>query len=267
MKYQSEAIGTISTSQPFLLLSIINVWACTTSMTRRNMLSQQYLVGLRCIDATSKKLLTVYLPQGEVAIKDDGDTNKEWITGTTLDSADKPQLVKVLVSQLIYNFNELTRPFDNFPDHLIGDVIKDIHKTYSINPPFCDNDLHIISLPAVIPMSYEHRLMAGTVNSCQLEAMEDYHPTMGLWGDTIQYQFSSQSGMSALMLCTINVPDNCNFKSHASSAVDVAQLHEEKNDDEPFIQGIRHCLEVSKKHNIQSCLKDNPDWCAPQGKP
>eukprot|EP00957_Ditylum_brightwellii_P001147 90493-Ditylum_brightwellii.AAC.1 len=44
MKYPSEAIGTISTSQSSLLLSIIDVWACATSMARRNLLSQQHLM-------------------------------------------------------------------------------------------------------------------------------------------------------------------------------------------------------------------------------
>eukprot|EP00957_Ditylum_brightwellii_P108942 8310517-Ditylum_brightwellii.AAC.1 len=65
MKYSSEAIGTISASQTFLLISIINVLARATPMARRNLLSQQHLVGLRCIDASSKKLLIIYLPQVE----------------------------------------------------------------------------------------------------------------------------------------------------------------------------------------------------------
>eukprot|EP00957_Ditylum_brightwellii_P125226 9545846-Ditylum_brightwellii.AAC.1 len=97
--------------------------------------------------------------------------------------------------------------------------------------------------------------------------MEDYHPIMGLWGDTIQYQFSSRSGMSALTLHANNIPDNCSFKSLARSAVDIIQLHKDDFDDEPFIQGIRHCLKMLKKHNIQSWLKDNPSWSALQGTP
>eukprot|EP00957_Ditylum_brightwellii_P078360 5958426-Ditylum_brightwellii.AAC.1 len=55
-------------------------------MARRNLLSQQHLVGLRCIDATSKKLLIVYLPHVEVTINNDGDADKELITGMTSDS-------------------------------------------------------------------------------------------------------------------------------------------------------------------------------------
>eukprot|EP00957_Ditylum_brightwellii_P120545 9196522-Ditylum_brightwellii.AAC.1 len=73
----------------------------------------------------------------------------------------------------------------------MGDAIENIPNMDSINPPFGDDDLCIVSLPAVIPVSYEHGLMTGTLNSRQLEVMEDYHPIMGLWGNTMQYQFSS----------------------------------------------------------------------------
>eukprot|EP00957_Ditylum_brightwellii_P081655 6211770-Ditylum_brightwellii.AAC.1 len=97
--------------------------------------------------------------------------------------------------------------------------------------------------------------------------MEDYHPIMGLWGDTMQYQFSSRFGTSALTQCANNVPDNQGFESQASSAVDVVQLNDDDNNDEPFIQGISQCLEMLRKHNIQSLLKDNPSWNAPQDKP
>eukprot|EP00957_Ditylum_brightwellii_P079957 6080900-Ditylum_brightwellii.AAC.1 len=93
--------------------------------------------------------------------------------------------------------------------------------------------------------------------------MEEYHPIMDLLGDTMQYQFSSRSGMSALTLRANDIPDNCNFESHASGTVNVVQLQEDNDNDEPFIQGIRNCLEILKKHNIQSWLKDNPDWNAP----
>eukprot|EP00957_Ditylum_brightwellii_P201906 15327741-Ditylum_brightwellii.AAC.1 len=63
MKYPSEPISTISANQSSLLLSIINIWARATPMARRNLLLQQQLVGLRCINITSKKLLIIYLPQ------------------------------------------------------------------------------------------------------------------------------------------------------------------------------------------------------------
>eukprot|EP00957_Ditylum_brightwellii_P123185 9392254-Ditylum_brightwellii.AAC.1 len=77
MKYPSEAIGTISVNQSSSLLSIINVWARATPIVRRNLLSQQHLIGFRCIDVTSKKLLIIYLPQTEVMIDEDSDTNEE----------------------------------------------------------------------------------------------------------------------------------------------------------------------------------------------
>eukprot|EP00957_Ditylum_brightwellii_P066833 5071957-Ditylum_brightwellii.AAC.2 len=97
--------------------------------------------------------------------------------------------------------------------------------------------------------------------------MEDYQPIMGRWDNTMQYQFSSWSSMSALTLCANNIPDNCGYELQASSAVDVVQLHKDDDDDKPFIQGIRNCLEMLKKHNIQSWLEDNPSWNAPQDKP
>eukprot|EP00957_Ditylum_brightwellii_P180259 13731747-Ditylum_brightwellii.AAC.3 len=213
MKYPSEAVGIISKSQTFLLLSIIDIWACATPITRRNLLSQQHLVGLRCIVASSKKLLIIYLPQVEVKINNGGDTDKEWITGTTSNVVGRLQTVKVLTSQIFYNFYKLARPSNNFPAHLMGDVIDNIPETDSVNPPFGDDNLCIVSLPLVISVSYEHGLTTGTLNLYQLEQMKDYHPIMGLWGDTMQYQFSSRSGMSALMLRANDVLDNCSFKS------------------------------------------------------
>eukprot|EP00957_Ditylum_brightwellii_P033390 2530288-Ditylum_brightwellii.AAC.1 len=87
MKYPSAATGTISASQLSLLPSIIDIWAHATPMARRNLLSQQHLVSLRCINATSKKLIIIYLPEVEVTINENGDTNEEWITSSTLDSA------------------------------------------------------------------------------------------------------------------------------------------------------------------------------------
>eukprot|EP00957_Ditylum_brightwellii_P164582 12530346-Ditylum_brightwellii.AAC.2 len=115
----------------------------------------------------------------------------------------------------------LLRPFDNFPTHLIGNVIEDIPETDSVNPLFGDNNFCIVSLPSAIPVSYKHSLTAGSLNSCQLELMEEYHPIMVLWSNIMQYQFSSQSGMSALTQCAKDVSDNWSFESWASSAVDV----------------------------------------------
>eukprot|EP00957_Ditylum_brightwellii_P000760 60344-Ditylum_brightwellii.AAC.1 len=73
--------------------------------------------------------------------------------------------------------------------------------------------------------------------------------------------------MSALTQCNNDVPDNWGFESQASSAVDIVQLNNDNNNDEHFIQGIRQRLEILKKHNIQSWLKDNPSWNTPQDKP
>eukprot|EP00957_Ditylum_brightwellii_P016779 1262701-Ditylum_brightwellii.AAC.1 len=103
----------------------------------------------------------------------------------------------------------------------MGDVIEDIPSTDSINPPFDNNDLCIVSLPSVIPVSYEHGLTSGALSSHQLEQMEEYHSIMGLWDNTMQYQFSLWSGISALIQCANNVPDNQGFESQASGAVDI----------------------------------------------
>eukprot|EP00957_Ditylum_brightwellii_P026961 2038248-Ditylum_brightwellii.AAC.1 len=121
----------------------------------------------------------------------------------------------------------------------MGNAIEDIPEMDSVIPPFGDNNLHIVSLPSVIPVSYEHGLTAGTLNLHQFELMEDYHPIMGLWSDTMQYQFSSKSGMSALTQYSNDVPDNWSFESQASGAVDVVQVDDDDNNDEPFIQGIK----------------------------
>eukprot|EP00957_Ditylum_brightwellii_P204390 15339029-Ditylum_brightwellii.AAC.1 len=110
-------------------------------MARRNLLSQHHLVVLKCINAKSKKLLIMYLPQVEVTIYENGNTDKEWITGSISDSAGRLQPVKVLASWLFYNFDELARPFDNFPVHLMGNVIEDIPEIDSIIPSFGNNNL------------------------------------------------------------------------------------------------------------------------------
>eukprot|EP00957_Ditylum_brightwellii_P117635 8972622-Ditylum_brightwellii.AAC.1 len=80
--------------------------------------------------------------------------------------------------------------------------------------------------------------------------MEEYHLIMGLQGNTMQYQFSSQSGMFALTQHANDVPNNWGFESQASSAFDVVQLHKDDDNNEPFIQGIRQYLEMLRKHNI-----------------
>eukprot|EP00957_Ditylum_brightwellii_P098399 7496947-Ditylum_brightwellii.AAC.1 len=122
----------------------------------------------------------------------------------------------------------------------MGDVIKDIPETDSINPPFGNNNLCIVSLPLVIPVSYKHGLTSGALSSHQLEHMEAHHPIMGMLGDTMQYHFSSRSGMSALTQHSNNIPDNQDFESRDSGAVSVVQMHKDNDDNKPFVQGIRH---------------------------
>eukprot|EP00957_Ditylum_brightwellii_P068102 5169078-Ditylum_brightwellii.AAC.2 len=78
---------------------------------------------------------------------------------------------------------------------------------------------------------------------------------MGLWGDNMQYQFSSLSGISALTQRANNVPDNQVFESRASGACDVVQLNNDNNNNEPFIQGIRQRLEMLRKHNTSLGLR------------
>eukprot|EP00957_Ditylum_brightwellii_P142099 10826728-Ditylum_brightwellii.AAC.1 len=83
----------------------------------------------------------------------------------------------------------------------------------------------------------------------------------------MQYQFFSRSGMSALTQRANSVLYNQGLELQASGAVDNVQLHKDDDDDEPFLQGIRHCLEMLKNHNTQSWIEDNPSQNAPQDKP
>eukprot|EP00957_Ditylum_brightwellii_P011448 865352-Ditylum_brightwellii.AAC.1 len=73
-------------------------------------------------------------------------------------------------------------------------------------PPLGNKDLHVVSLPSVVLVSYEHGLMAGSINMYQLELMEDYHTVVVLWNTTIQYQLSSQTGLSGLTFSKNNKP-------------------------------------------------------------
>eukprot|EP00957_Ditylum_brightwellii_P140179 10681377-Ditylum_brightwellii.AAC.1 len=71
MRHPTEAIGTISGNCPSSSTSIINVWAKATPVAHQNLLSQQHLVGLRCLDSTSKRILVIYLPQLGVDINEE----------------------------------------------------------------------------------------------------------------------------------------------------------------------------------------------------
>eukprot|EP00957_Ditylum_brightwellii_P109074 8320989-Ditylum_brightwellii.AAC.1 len=87
MRYPSEAVGTISGSHPLSSTSIIKVWAKETPVACHNLLSQQHLVGLCCVDSMPKSVLVIYLPQIEINITKDGNLGNEWITGTTSNAA------------------------------------------------------------------------------------------------------------------------------------------------------------------------------------
>eukprot|EP00957_Ditylum_brightwellii_P139574 10637300-Ditylum_brightwellii.AAC.1 len=65
MRHPAEAIGTISSNRQSTSTSIIDMWAKATPVARRNLLSQQHLIGLCHLDSTSKCILVVYLPQLE----------------------------------------------------------------------------------------------------------------------------------------------------------------------------------------------------------
>eukprot|EP00957_Ditylum_brightwellii_P008110 614948-Ditylum_brightwellii.AAC.1 len=82
MRHSAEAIGTISGNCQSTSTLIINVWAKATPVACHNLLSQQHLVGLRCLDSTSKRILVVYLPQLKDDINNEGDLCNKWITGT-----------------------------------------------------------------------------------------------------------------------------------------------------------------------------------------
>eukprot|EP00957_Ditylum_brightwellii_P144693 11022777-Ditylum_brightwellii.AAC.1 len=72
MRYPVKAIGMICGSCPLSSISTINVWTKATPVACQNLLSQQHLVGLRCVDFMSKRVLVIYLPQIEVDVTEDG---------------------------------------------------------------------------------------------------------------------------------------------------------------------------------------------------
>eukprot|EP00957_Ditylum_brightwellii_P078768 5989382-Ditylum_brightwellii.AAC.1 len=89
MRHPPEAIKTIRGNRQATSTSIINVWAKAMPVVHQNLLSQQHLVWLRCLDSTSKRILVIYLPQLEVDINKEGNLCNKWITGTTSDAAGK----------------------------------------------------------------------------------------------------------------------------------------------------------------------------------
>ena len=161
MRHPAEAIGMFSSNCPSSSTSIINIWAKATPVVRQNLLSQQHLVGLRCLDSTSKRILVVYLPQLEVDINNEGNLCNEWITGTTSDAAGKMQPVKVSANLVFHNFNELARPYTDFPETMKGKAIKKIPADNAVIPPPGEDTVHVVSLPLAILVSYKHGLQSG----------------------------------------------------------------------------------------------------------
>eukprot|EP00957_Ditylum_brightwellii_P147950 11265659-Ditylum_brightwellii.AAC.1 len=236
IKYPSKAVGTIIGSHPLSSTSIINVWAKATPLTHHSLLSQQHLVGLRCVDSTFKRVLVIYLPQIEVDVTEDSNLGGEWITGTTSDAAGKMQPVKVSATQILNTFNNLACPYSNPLKTMKGTEIKKIPSADSVLSLPGDKPMHMVSLPSAIPVLYAHRLQLGKVTNKDLRfSAEAYHPLMGLWFDTLAYQFSSATGLSGLMQKKHDVPDSQCFKSHDKGALQVAALLEDCNEDEPFI--------------------------------
>ena len=103
-------------------------------VARQSLLSQQHLVGLRCLDSTSKRILVVYLPQLKVDINKEGDLCDKWITGTMSDAAGKMQPVKVSANLVFHNFNELACPYADFLKSMKGKTIKKIPADNAVIP-------------------------------------------------------------------------------------------------------------------------------------
>eukprot|EP00957_Ditylum_brightwellii_P127678 9736729-Ditylum_brightwellii.AAC.2 len=113
MRYSSEAVGTISGSHPLSSTLIINALAKAKPVVHQNLLSQQHLVGLCCVDSTSKRVLAIHLPQSEVDVTEEGNLGKM-------------QPVIVSATQIFYNFNKLACSYSNPPKAMKGSEIKKI---------------------------------------------------------------------------------------------------------------------------------------------
>eukprot|EP00957_Ditylum_brightwellii_P022282 1681443-Ditylum_brightwellii.AAC.1 len=88
--------------------------------------------------------------------------------------------------------------------------------------------MHMVSLHSAIPVSYSHDLQLGKVTNEDLRFdTEFYHPLVGLWSDTLAYQFSSVTGLSGLMQKKSNVPNNQGFKLYKEGALSVVALLED----------------------------------------
>eukprot|EP00957_Ditylum_brightwellii_P098406 7497592-Ditylum_brightwellii.AAC.1 len=79
MRYPAEAVGTISSNCPSSSTLIVNVWAKAMPVACQNLLSQQHLIELQCLDSTFKRVLVIYLPQLKVGVTDDGNDYRHHI--------------------------------------------------------------------------------------------------------------------------------------------------------------------------------------------
>eukprot|EP00957_Ditylum_brightwellii_P029838 2257108-Ditylum_brightwellii.AAC.1 len=123
-----------------------------------------WLIGLYCLDSTSKKVLAVYLPQLEVDVTEDGDFCNEWIMGTTSNAAGNMQPVKVSANLVFHNFNKLACLYTDFPRSMKGKQIKKIPSNDNVIPLHGDGPLHMVSLPSAILVLYAHRLQSDHPN-------------------------------------------------------------------------------------------------------
>eukprot|EP00957_Ditylum_brightwellii_P116616 8895580-Ditylum_brightwellii.AAC.1 len=197
----------------------------------------------------SKRILVIYLPQIEVDVAKDSNLGDEWITRTASDAVGKMQPVKVSAIQIFHNFDELACPYSNLPKGMKGAKIKKIPSADNVLPPNDDG------LWAKSPMRSSDSMLRHITS------------LMGLWSDTLAYQFSSATGLSDLMQKRNDIPNNRGFKSHKSGALQVVTLLEECNKGEPFIINIEQHLNMVKKSNISAWLKDHPNWVDPEVTP
>eukprot|EP00957_Ditylum_brightwellii_P030238 2289322-Ditylum_brightwellii.AAC.1 len=144
MRHPVESTGTISSNRPLSSTSIIDVWAKAMPVAHKNLLFQQHLVGLRCLDSTSKHILVVHLPQLEVDINKEGNLCDKWITCTTSNAAGKMQPIKVSANLVFHNFNKLDCLYADFPKSMKGKLIKKIPNNGAVIPLPRDNLLHVL---------------------------------------------------------------------------------------------------------------------------
>eukprot|EP00957_Ditylum_brightwellii_P166538 12677067-Ditylum_brightwellii.AAC.1 len=143
MRYPSKAAGTISGSHPSSSTSIIDVCAKAMPVAHQNLLSQQHLAGLCCVDPMSKRVLVVYFPQIEVDVTKDGNLGNKWIIRTMSDAVGKMQPVKVSAMQIFHNFDKLAHLYINFPKEMKGAEIKKIPSANIVLPPNVNGPMHM----------------------------------------------------------------------------------------------------------------------------